>query len=109
MPVETMWQTVVLLIINTSQCSRHKEDWYCEEFSVHYAHSFSDLIDWLAKGEIHGIYSHPRDYWKKSGSLPKEAFAHFFEASMGGGEKLNLLSNMFPNAYKSFLEIIESI
>lgn len=76
-------------------CSKHKEDWYCEEFSAHYTHSFSDLIDGLTKGEIHGIYSHPRDYWKKSGSLPKEAFAHFFEASMGGGEKLNLLSNMF--------------
>ena len=22
-----------------SDCSKHKEDWYCEEFSAHYAHS----------------------------------------------------------------------
>lgn len=97
-------------ILNSyNKLSVDKKEKLNQEFSAHYAHSFSDLIDGLTKGEIHGIYSHPRDYWKKSGSLPKEAFAHFFEASMGGGEKLNLLSNMFPNAYKSFLEIIESI
>ena len=80
-----------------------------QKISEDYAHSVSDLIDGLTEGEISGGYSHHRDYWKKSGNLPKEAFAHFFEASMGGGEKLNYLSNMFPNAYKSFLEIIESI
>ena len=73
------------------------------------AHSFSDLIDATTNGQLHGSYGHSRGYWQRSGNLQAEAFAHFFEASMGGGWKLQLLSNMFPTAFAMFRDMLESI
>jgi len=73
------------------------------------AHSFSDLIDATTNGLLHGSYGHSRGYWQRRGNLQAEAFAHFFEASMGGGWKLELLSNMFPTAFAIFSEMLESI
>lgn len=73
------------------------------------AHSFSDLIDATTNGQLHGSYGHSREYWTRSGNLQAEAFAHFFEASMGGEEKLELLANFFPTAFGIFSTLIESI
>lgn len=73
------------------------------------AHSFSDLIDATTNGQLSGRYGHSRDYWQRDGNLQAEAFAHFFEASMGGGWKLELLSNMFPTAFGIFSEMIDSL
>lgn len=73
------------------------------------AHSFSDLIDATTNGALHGSYGHSREYWTRPGNLQAEAFAHFFEASMGGEDKLELLSNFFPTAFGIFSTMIESI
>ncbi len=73
------------------------------------SHSFSDLIDGLTGGRLSGRYGHGGMYWSREGSLQAEAFAHFFEASMGSEEKLELLRNAFPNAYGIFLDMINSI
>lgn len=74
-----------------------------------FAHSFSDLIDATTGGQLHGSYGHSREYWQRPGNLQAEAFAHFFEASMGGGCKLELLANFFPTAFAIFSDMIESI
>lgn len=73
------------------------------------AHSFSDLIDATTNGQLHGSYGHSRDYWTRSGNLQAEAFAHFFEASMGSEDKLEMLANFFPTAFGVFSTLIESI
>lgn len=73
------------------------------------AHSFSDLIDATTNGQLHGAYGHSREYWSRSGNLQAEAFAHFFEASMGSAEKLQLLASFFPNAFGVFSSLINSI
>ncbi len=73
------------------------------------AHSFSDLIDATTNGQLHGSYGHSREYWTRPGNLQAEAFAHFFEASMGDPDKLELLSNFFPTAFGIFSTMIESI
>ena len=73
------------------------------------AHSFSDLIDATTNGQLHGSYGHSRNYWTRPGNLQAEAFAHFFEASMGGQEKLDLLSNFFPTAFGIFTSMVDSI
>lgn len=73
------------------------------------AHSFSDLIDATTNGQLHGRYGHTREYWARPGTLQAEAFAHFFEASMGGEEKLALLAHFFPTAFAYFSTMIESI
>lgn len=73
------------------------------------AHSFSDLIDATTNGQLHGSYGHSRNYWTRPGNLQAEAFAHFFEASMGDRSKLELLSNFFPTAFGIFSSIIDSI
>lgn len=74
-----------------------------------YAHSFSDLIDATTNGQLRGSYGHSKEYWSKSGNLQAEAFAHFFEASMGNEQKLNLLTNFFPTAFGEFSKMIDSI
>ena len=73
------------------------------------AHSFSDLIDATTNGQLHGSCGHSRDYWSRSGNLQAEAFAHFFEASMGESDKLELLANFFPTAFGVFSTLIDSI
>lgn len=73
------------------------------------AHSFSDLIDATTNGQLHGSYGHSRSYWTRPGNLQAEAFAHFFEASMGDQDKLELLSNFFPTAFGIFSSMIDSI
>ena len=73
------------------------------------AHSFSDLIDATTNGQLHGSYGHSRNYWTRAGNLQAEAFAHFFEASMGGEDKLELLRNFFPTAFGIFSSMLDSI
>lgn len=73
------------------------------------AHSFSDLIDATTGGQLHGRYGHSSQYWTYPGNLQAEAFAHFFEASMGDGDKMVLLANFFPTAFGIFSSMIESI
>ena len=72
-------------------------------------HSLSDLVDGISGGVLSGKYGHDRDYWNDRTKIPKEAFAHFFEASMGGGEKKQILSESFPRAMGIFNGMIESI
>ena len=66
------------------------------------AHSFSDLIDATTNGQLHGSYGHSRNYPTRPGNLQAEAFAHFFEASMGEQDKLEFLSNFFPDSVWHF-------
>lgn len=72
-------------------------------------HSFSDLIDAATQGQLHGSYGHSREYWGQPGNLQAEAFAHFFEASMGSTEKLEMLANFFPTAFGIFSSMLDSI
>lgn len=74
-----------------------------------FAHSFSDLIDATTNGQLYGSYGHSREYWQRDGNLQAEAFAHFFEASMGGGQKMELLSNLFPTSFGMFSDMIDSL
>ncbi len=73
------------------------------------AHSMSDLVDATTCGELYGSYGHTRKYWSKEGNLQAEAFAHFFEASMGDTYKFNLLSTYFPSAFGVFMELVDSL
>lgn len=72
-------------------------------------HSLSDLVDGISGGELSGKYGHDRSYWEDFTKIPKEAFAHFFEASMGGGEKKQILSECFPKAMSIFNDMINSL
>lgn len=73
------------------------------------AHSTSDLLDAVTGGQLSGRYGHSPEYWQQSGNLQAEAFAHFFEASMGGGWKLELISNLFPTSFAMFTDMIASL
>lgn len=72
-------------------------------------HSFSDLIDATTNGQLHGRYGHSREYWTYPGNLQAEAFAHFFEASMGDHDKMEMLANAFPSAFAIFSSMIDDI
>ena len=97
----------ILNIYNGMPSDRQAD--FLQRIHQDFAHSFSDLIDATTNGQLFGSYGHSREYWQRTGNLQAEAFAHFFEASMGGGYKLELLSNFFPTAFSIFSDMIESL
>ena len=69
----------------------------------------SDLLEGLSNGAISGGYGHMEedvDYWKSKYAVCNEAFAHFFEASMGSPERLKYIKVVFPNAYEQYQKMI---
>ncbi len=75
----------------------------------HSSHSLSDLISILTGGRVSGRYGHDASYWMGEGILQTEAFAHFFEASMGNIDKLELLKHVFSSAYTIFVRMLNEI
>lgn len=72
-------------------------------------HSFQDILDATTGGVISAGWGHTRDYWSCPGNLQAEAFAHFFEASMGANDKVELFKRYFPTAFAVFLDMINNI
>ena len=73
------------------------------------AYPISDLLEGLSNGAISGSYGHMEgdiDYWKNKYAVCNEAFAHFFEASMGSPERLKYIKLVFPNAYDQYRKMI---
>lgn len=87
------------------------------------AHSISDIIEGITYGEVSGKYGHingDSNYWNLDKyRVCNECFAHFFEASMGGGtvtvkakgnniemSKIERLKLFFPNTYREFDRIL---
>lgn len=70
-------------------------------------HSISDLFGGVTNNEIVGRFKHSKDYWKNPKKLPKEAFAHFFEATLRNDEyKLELIRKIFSKSYPEFLKML---
>lgn len=70
-------------------------------------HSVSDLCGGVTENIIVGKFRHRTEYWKNPNKLPKEAFAHFFEATLRNDEdKLKLIKNIFPKSYSEFLNML---
>lgn len=78
------------------------------------AHSISDILEGLTNGAFCGRFGHLKsgnsDYWTQDKyRVCNESFAHFFEASMGGGTKLRRLKICFPTAFAEFETILNGI
>ena len=72
-----------------------------------YMHSVSDIIGGLTQNSCIGGFGHNINYWNDSTKLPKEAFAHFFEATARNDtEKLAVIQALFPNSYQLFLSYL---
>lgn len=77
---------------------------------AHNQHSISDIVGGITKNKCVGKYSHTNNYWEMSFMLEREAFAHFYEAyARNDGEKIEMLSQMFPEATRIFKELLEDI
>lgn len=71
-------------------------------------HSLSDLVGGITNNKCKGKYIHDVEYWKKTNTLEREAFAHFYEATLRNDiEKIKLIKDMFPNAYSVFEMMME--
>lgn len=72
------------------------------------AFSVSDILEGLTDGRISGGCGHGKEYWKEDEFVVcNEAFAHFFEASMGASpNRLKYITIVFPEAYNKYLEMI---
>lgn len=70
-------------------------------------HSISDLFGGVTDNAIVGKFKHSNEYWKNPKKLPKEAFAHFFEATLRNDEyKLKLIKEVLPKSYSEFLKML---
>ncbi|MGU8470233.1 minor capsid protein [Clostridium perfringens] len=70
-------------------------------------HSISDLFGGVTDNTIVGKFKHSNEYWKNPKKLPKEAFAHFFEATLRNDEyKLKLIKEVLPKSYSEFLKML---
>ena len=72
------------------------------------AYSVSDILEGITDGKITGGAGHEKDYWKNDKFIVcNEAFAHFFEASMGASSsRCKYIKSVFPDAYSKYLEMI---
>ncbi len=71
------------------------------------SHIFSDLFEALSNGKCMGSWRHAPNYWDSKERIGKEAFAHFFSASVTNNKiKLESIKSIFPSAYKEFLRIV---
>ena len=67
----------------------------------------SDLVIGITSGNAGGRWSHKSDYYN-SQSIPREAFAHFFEAGMcADPTKLDYIREIFPTAYEEFQQMLQ--
>lgn len=67
----------------------------------------SDLAGGLSGGAAQGRFGHSQGYWRGN-ALNHEAFAHFFEAGMGGTKaQQENLKKMFPTAHAQFMQWIQ--
>ena len=73
------------------------------------ASSCSDLANFVTQGRVSGRWGHTRDYCRQPYRMEAEAFAHFFEAFMGGGRRLNYLRSLFPKGTAAFEKMLTSI
>lgn len=73
------------------------------------ASSCSDLANFVTQGRVSGRWGHTRDYCLQPYRMESEAFAHFFEAFMGGGRRLSYLRCMFPKGTAAFERMLGSI
>ena len=98
---------IELLYINSTPEQQRRFD---IRFFTPQWHSASDLLNAATYGSMIGLYAHEPDYWKKPENLQAEAFAHFFEASMGADPVvLNGLKKAFPRSFAIFEKKLESL
>lgn len=71
-------------------------------------HSISDIVGGITDNACVGKWGHfTEDYWVGN-KLKKEAFAHFFEATIrNDAQKLHHIEQVFPTAYDEFIKIIK--
>ena len=82
-------------------------------FADNSAYPISDILEGLTNGAICGRFGHMGgdiNYWNRDRyRVCNESFAHFFEASMGGGTKLRRIKICFPSSYKEFEKMLKTI
>ena len=71
-------------------------------------HSISDIVGGITDNACVGKWGHfTEDYWVGN-KLKREAFAHFFEATIRNDtQKLHHIEQVFPTAYDEFIKIIK--
>ena len=72
-------------------------------------HSCSDLANFATNGHVSGGWGHSEEYCARAWAMEHEAFAHFFEASMGDSIKLQRLTKLFPNSVRVFNQMLDAI
>jgi len=68
----------------------------------------SDIWDGITKSKARAHYGHGASYWNKI-SVGTEAFAEMFSATVMNPESVAQIKHYFPDSYKIFEEIIETL
>lgn len=82
---------------------------FVSSLKTDYFASISDLIYPLSGKKIRGKWGHDNQYWETGSNIQKEAFAHFFEASMGDISKKDMLKMVFPESMACFDKMLRAM
>ena len=75
----------------------------------HLKNAISDIVEGLTNGRVVGGYGHGKNYWKYPMALEQETIAHSFEAKMMKGERKEVFTKYFPNAFEYFNDYINKL
>ena len=67
----------------------------------------SDIFSGATKNKVKGGYYHENKYWREKETLPTEAFAHMFCATLQSPESLAQIKKYFPKSYQMFEEMVD--
>ena len=71
-------------------------------------HAISDMCGGLSKNAARGRYGNRTSYWDDPLAVPREAFAHMFDAEFNP-VKRKLMEKYFPTAFAKFEELLGGI
>jgi len=80
-----------------------------ENIKISRAH---DIFEGLTDGKIYGLSGHKSmdsKYWKKTGTLNIEAFAHMYSGKISNQESYESIKKYFPKSVELFEEMLDAI
>lgn len=81
----------------------------CKSEGDEYINAVSDIFEGATDGASSDGWGHGKSYWKDKKSLPCEAFAEMYSASIRNGRDLEAIKKYFPESYGIFEDMLEEL
>jgi hypothetical protein len=98
-------------IVHSQKVGKEFMNWVKNNYSIYQRTDISDMfqkytVEHYATSRPFGI-GHAYSYFNRDESLPTEAFAEMYSATVTNNDSLPVIKEFFPEAYKVFEEMLE--